>query len=387
VFESRIYLMPPVIHFGCNASAMAGREALRLKAQRALVVTDAALLKAGTPVPVLDSLKASGIDVCVYDQVITEPTLVNLEEGLALVRREKCDVIIGVGGGSCIDTAKAISIMSANPGRFGDYRGFDRFPSPGLPIMAVPTTAGTGSEATCQSVITDTACNVKMSIGSPHMMPKVALADPLLTMGMPKRLTAGTGVDALTHAIEAYVSPKAQPMSDMMALSAIELLAAFLPRAWSDPENLEARTYTLLGALQAGSAFANASVGLVHGMARPVGAFFHVPHGLSNAALLATIMEFCLEGSPERYSRIAGALGVATAGVSAMEAARAGAAKVKELVSSLEIPSLGGLGVEKEKLQMNAREMAEDAVQSGAAANSPRVATPGEIVDLYMAAY
>ena len=206
-------------------------------------------------------------------------------------------------------------------------------------------------------------------------------------MGMPKRLTAGTGVDALTHAIEAYVSVKAQPMSDMMALSAIELLAGFLPRAWSDPDDLEARTYTLLGALQAGSAFANASVGLVHGMARPVGAFFHVPHGLSNAALLATIMEFCLAGNPERYARIAGAIGVDTAGLTPMEAARAGAGRVKELVSSLGIPSLSGLGVEKEKLQLNARDMAEDAILSGAAANSPRVATPDEIVNLYMAAY
>ena len=178
MFESRIYLMPPVIHFGCNAAAMAGPEALRLNVKKALLITDAALLKAGTAQPVLDSLKSSGIEVSVYDQVITEPTLVNLEEGLALSRGEKCDMVIGVGGGSCIDTAKAISIMSANPGQFGDYRGFDKFPSPGMPIMAVPTTAGTGSEATCQSVITDTARNIKMSIGSPYMMPKVALADP-----------------------------------------------------------------------------------------------------------------------------------------------------------------------------------------------------------------
>lgn len=387
MFESRIYLMPPVIHFGCNASAMAGREALRLNARKAILVTDAALLKSGTTEPVLNSLRSSGIEVVIYDQVVTEPTLANLEEGLALVRQEKCDLAIGVGGGSCIDTAKAISIMTANSGQFGDYRGFDRFPSPGLPIMAVPTTAGTGSEATCQSVITDTVRNIKMSIGSPHMMPRIALADPRLTTGMPKRLTAGTGLDALTHAIEAYVSVKAQPMSDMMALSAIGFIAKYLPRAWSNPDDLEARTYTLLGSLQAGSAFANASVGLVHGMARPIGAFFHVPHGISNAALLATIMEFCLDGNPERYARIAGALGVNTAGLTAMEAARAGASEVRELVSSLGVPSLSGLGVEKEKLQANAREMAEDAIQSGAAANSPRVATPDEIVDLYMAAY
>ncbi|MEM5788226.1 MAG: iron-containing alcohol dehydrogenase [Syntrophobacteraceae bacterium] len=387
MFESRMYLMPTVIHFGCNSSAMAGPEALRMGAGRALLVTDASLLKAGTAEPVLESLSSSGIGVSIYDQVITEPTLFNVDNGLVQLRREECDLIVAVGGGSCIDTAKAISIMSANPGQFGDYRGFDRFPSPGMPVMAVPTTAGTGSETTCLSVITDTERNIKMSIGSPHLMPRVALVDPLLTLGMPQRLTAGTGVDALTHAIEAYVSVKAQPMSDVMALSAIELIAGYLPRAWSNPDDLEARTYVLLGAFQAGSAFSNASVGLVHGMARPLGAYFHVPHGLSNAALLATIMQFCLEGNPERYARIARAMGVDTADLSPIDAARLGAVRVKELVASLGIPSLSGLGVEKESLLANARAMADDAIMSGAAANSPRVAVIDEIVSLYMEAF
>lgn len=379
--------MPAIIHFGCHASSQAGPEAKRMGVRKALVVTDSALLRAGMVKPVLDSLEGAGIQAIVYEGVVTEPTLHNVDEGLDLVRRNGCDLMVGVGGGSCIDTAKAVSIMSANPGSFGDYRGFDKFPSPGLPVMAVPTTAGTGSEATVQAVVTDTEHNIKMSNGSPFLMPRVALVDPLLTLGMPKRLTAGTGLDALTHAIEAYVSVKAHPMSDLMALSAIELLAENLPRAWAKPDDLEARTKTLQGAFLAGSAFSNASVGLVHGMARPVGAFFHVPHGLSNATLLAVVMEFCLTGNPDRYARIAKAMGVNVTGLTAMEAAKAGTEKVRNMVAQLEVPSLRGLGVEKQKLDQNAREMADDAILSGAAANSPRVATADEIVGLYMTAY
>jgi alcohol dehydrogenase len=387
MFESRLFLMPAVIYFGSNSSSKAGSEAKRINSHKALLVTDSALLQAGIIQPVLDSLLASDINVAVYDRVVTEPTLTNVEEGLRILRTEKCDVMVAVGGGSCIDTAKAISVMSTNPGSFGDYRGFDRFPSPGLPLIAVPTTAGTGSEATAISVITDTDRNIKMSIGSPFLMPRIALVDPLLTLGMPKKLTAATGLDALTHAIEAYVSVKAQPMTDLMALSAMGLLAEFLPRAWSNPEDLEARTMTLLGALQAGIAFSNASVGLVHGMARPLGAFFHVPHGLSNAALLGVVMEFCLHGNPERYARIARAIGLDTTHLSLLGAAQAGTKKVKELVFELGVPTLRGLGVDREKLNQTAREMAEDAIASGAAGNSPRVAKPEEIVDLYLAAY
>jgi alcohol dehydrogenase class IV len=387
MFESRLFLMPAVIHFGSNSASKAGSEAKRINSHKALVVTDSALLQARIIQPVLDSLLASDINVAVYDHVVTEPTLTNVEEGLRILRTEKCDVTVAVGGGSCLDTAKAISVMSTNPGSFGDYRGFDRFPSPGLPLIAVPTTAGTGSEATAFSVITDTERNIKMSIGSPFLMPRIALVDPLLTLDMPKKLTAATGLDALTHAIEAYVSVKAQPMTDLMALSAMGLLAEFLPRAWSNPEDLEARTMTLLGALQAGIAFSNASVGLVHGMARPLGAFFHVPHGLSNAALLGGVMEFCLHGNPGRYARIARAIGLDTTHLSLLGAAQAGTKKVKELVFELGVPTLRGLGVDREKLKQTAREMAEDAIASGAAGNSPRVAKPEEIVDLYLAAY
>ena len=248
----------------------------------------------------------------------------------------------------------------------------------------MPTTAGTGSEATLFTIITDTERDVKMLIGSPYLMPRVAIVDPQLTMGMPRHITAATGIDALTHAIEAYVSRKAQPMSDIMALSAVKLLYFNLPIAFAQPDNLEARSNTLLGALQAGIAFSNASVALVHGMSRPIGALFHVPHGVSNAALLGEVMEFSLSGNYARYADIAVAMGAPR--TDDITTAQIGAAKVRELVRQLEIPTLSKLGVSKEKLEPVAQKMAEDAIASGSPGNNPRIATKMEIVTLYYAA-
>jgi alcohol dehydrogenase len=379
--------MPPIIHFGTNAASKAGTEAKRLNCKKALLVTDAVLVKMGMVSSVIDSLSSEGIEFEMFDAVASEPTLSLVDEGLQTLRERNCDLLVGVGGGSPIDTAKAISIMATNPGQFTDYKGFDRFPFSGLPVIAVPTTAGTGSEATMNAVITDTEQNIKMSIASPYLIPKAALVDPLLTAGLPKSLVASTGLDALTHAIEAYVSPKAQPMTNTLALSAIELLSKFLPRAWSNPQDLEARTKTLFGSLQAGIAFTNSSIGLVHGMARPLGIYFHLSHGLTNACLLGVVMEFCLQGNPDLYATIARAMGVNTSNLSPLKAAEAGTEKVKELVRKLEVPTLSGLGVDVPRLQEYALEMADDAISTGAAANSPRIAKPEEIVKLYMEAY
>jgi alcohol dehydrogenase len=224
-----------------------------------------------------------------------------------------------------------------------------------------------------------------MLIISPWIMPQVALIDPLLTLKMPKHITAATGLDALTHAIEAYVSRKAQPMTDILALSAIRLLAKHLPVAFDEPSNLEARAATLFGALQAGMAFSNASVALVHGMSRPIGALFHVPHGVSNAALLGVVTEFSLSGNYARYADVAQALGVTPSG-DQQKTAEMGAKKVRELIQRLEIPGLARLGVTREKLDPLVRKMADDAIASGSPANNPRLATPEEIIDLYYAA-
>lgn len=385
--SSRVFQMPSVVHFGSGAAALTGPQAKQLGLHKVLLVTDEVLLKSGAVTQVTDSLSREGIDCVIFDKVASEPVLAFVEEGLKLLNRRKCGGLVAVGGGSPIDTAKAIAVMATNPGKIEDYMGIGKIKNPGLPLIAVPTTAGTGSEMTIFTIITDTNRDVKMLIGSPHVMPQAALVDPLMTLGMPRGLTAATGLDALTHAIEAYVSLKAQPLSDVMALSAVERIFRFLPQAWANPNNIEARTETLLGAMQAGIAFSNASVALVHGMSRPLGAYFHIPHGLSNAVLLGDVMEFSIMGNPVRYARITEAMGVDTTGLLPVEAAKEGVELVKRLVADLQVPSLKELGVDKEKLDRVVEQMAKDAIASGSPGNNPRIATPQEIVTLYYKAF
>jgi alcohol dehydrogenase class IV len=230
MIASRPFRVPPTIHFGQNASAEAGPEAKRLGATKALIVTDKVLMSGGIPQPVIDSLEKAGVGVAIYDGIDAEPTLAHVLQGVELFRQKGCDILVAVGGGSPIDAAKAVSVMCTNPGKIQDYIGLGKITKPGAALMAVPTTAGTGSEATVYTIITDTEKNVKMLIGSPVVMPTVAIVDPLLTLKMPRTITAATGLDALIHAIEAYVSVKAQPMSDVFCLAAIRLLSEFLPQ-------------------------------------------------------------------------------------------------------------------------------------------------------------
>jgi alcohol dehydrogenase class IV len=386
MIASRPFRVPPTIHFGQNASAEAGPEAKRLGATKALIVTDKVLMREGITQPIIDSLEKAGVGVYIYDGVDAEPTLAHVQQGMELFRQKGCDLLVAAGGGSPIDAAKAVSVMCTNPGKIQDYIGLGKITKPGVPLLAVPTTAGTGSEATVFTIITDTEKNVKMLIGSPVVMPTVAIVDPLLTLKMPRTITAATGLDALIHAIEAYVSVKAQPMSDVFCLSAIRLLSEFLPQAWANPDNVEARSQTMLGALQAGIGFSNASVALVHGMSRPIGANFHVAHGISNAALLGVVMEFSLMGAPRRYADIAAAMGVCVDGLPPIGAARRGAEAVQALVKQLEVPGLTALGVSREKLEPLVSKMADDAIASGSPGNNPRRATKEEIINLYYAA-
>lgn len=376
---------PPTICFGEDASKRAGMEAKRFKAGKVLIITDAFMVSSGTINGVVDSLKEEGIPYDIYSGVDKEPTLAHVDECLAMLKKSGGDLLIACGGGSPIDVSKAVSAMAVNPGKIQDYMGADKFPIDGLPIIAIPTTAGTGSEATAVTIITDTERDIKMLISSPRIMPKTALVDPLLTLKMPKGLTAATGLDALTHAIEAYVSRKAHPMTDILALSAMELIAKNLPTAWAEPGNIEARTKTMLGSLQAGMAFSNASVALVHGMSRPVGAIFHVPHGVSNACLLGVVMDFSLPGNYKRYAEAAITMGLPDLG-DEVKTAESGAAHVRRIIKDLEVPTLTELGVSAEKLAPVVEKMAEDALASGSPGNNPRLATKEEIVQLYHAA-
>jgi alcohol dehydrogenase class IV len=309
------------------------------------------------------------------------------EEGLKIFKEARAEFLIAVGGGSPIDTAKGISALARNPGKMSDFMGADKIPPMGAPLIAIPTTAGTGSEVTQLTIITDTVKNVKMLIASPNIMPRVALVDPMMTLQMPQGITTATGLDALTHAIEAYVSVKAQPITDTLALQAIRLISGNLRQAWSDGGNVEARTHMIIGSLLAGLAFSNSSVALVHGMARPIGAYFHVAHGISNAALLPTVIEFSILGNPRRYADIAEAMGEVTAGLSVLDAAYLAAKAVKRLNEDLKIPTLKGLGVEEKKFKSVVSQMAVDTIASGSPGNNPRKPTQEEIVELYHKAY
>jgi len=387
MLPTRTFRIPRIVITGSGASEQVGEESAKLGVKKALIVTDKVLISLGALDGIKHALHLSKVQFAIFDAVSTEPTVDFVQEGLKAYQENACDFLLAVGGGSAIDTAKAIGVMVTNPGSIEDYHGFDKIPKAGVPLIAIPTTAGTGSEGTVVTIITDTRKVVKMVIGSPFLMPDIAIVDPLLSLSMPRDLTAATGIDALTHAIEAYLSVKSQPMSDMFSLSAIELIFGNLRQAWANGNNVEAREKTMLGAFQAGIAFSNSSVALVHGMSRSIGAYFHVPHGISNAALLGVVMEFSLIGNPTRYAHIAKAMGENISGLTDLGAAELAVKAVKRLIKDIKVPSLPELGVDKGKLDKLAPKMTEDAIASGTPANNPRQATKEEIIELYELAY
>lgn len=383
----REFIMPAQMIIGSGAVDQVGAQCAKRGWKKALIVTDQIMQKLGIVSQVEQNLAHHGINSVVYAGVNTEPVVEYVQEGLTTFREGGCDFVLAVGGGSPIDTAKAVAVLVTSPGSIEQYKGIGKIGAPGVPLVAIPTTAGTGSEATVYTVITDQKTDVKMLIGSPYLMPTIAIVDPMLTISSPPSVTAATGVDALVHAIEAYVSVKRQPMTDVLCLSAIELIAGNIRQAWANGNNIEAREKMMLGATQAGIAFSNSSVALVHGMSRPIGAYFHIAHGVSNAALLAVVTEFSLVGDPQRYADIARAMGEPTEGLSLMEAADRAVVAIRRLVRDIKIPSLRQLGVERERLMELAPAMADAAIDSGSPANNPRKPTKQEIIELYARAY
>lgn len=381
------FRIPQAIYFGEGAADAVGDEAKKLGVKKALIVTDEPMTKLGYAERIEKALDAAGVQSAVYGGVNTEPTVGHVDEGLGRFRDEGCDAVVALGGGSPIDAGKAIAAMATNPGEISDHMGIGNLPGPTAPLIAIPTTAGTGSEVTRFDIITDTATNVKMLIGSEYMIPRVALVDPSLTLSMPRMVVAATGVDALTHAIESYVSKRSQPTSAALALSAISRISENLRQSWADADHVEARSEVMLGSLEAGMSFNNSSVALVHGMSRPIGAYFHAPHGLSNAVLLPTVMEFSLIGAPDEYADIADAMGVDVDGLTVLEAARESVDAAQSLCDDIQIPRMRDLGVPEDKLKEVVGQMAKDAIASGSPGNNPRQATAEEIVELYWKAF
>ena len=383
-----VFRAPRRILTGRGASDHVGPLAAEADLNAVLLVTDPNVRASGAADRVRRSLAAAGIASLIYDGVTSEPVLEFVDAALAALRDGRCDGVVAVGGGSAIDTGKAVAALATNDGALTDYQGVDRFTQPPLPLIAVPTTAGTGSEVTRVTVVTDQQRDVKMMLMAEALLPHAAVDDPLLTITAPPGPTAAAGIDALTHAIEAYVSRRAQPLTDVLALDAIGAIAGSLPTAWKDGQDLEARDRMMWAQLQAGLAFSNSSVALVHGMARPLGAHFHVPHGLANAMLLPTVMRFSLPGAPVRYAAIARALGVATEpSESDASLAERGADFIESFVRSLNIPTLAGYGVDEPHFRRVLPQMAEDALASGSPANNPRAAAAEQICTLYERAF
>jgi alcohol dehydrogenase class IV len=351
--------------------------------RRPLLVTDPVVGKLASITGAIDALAPTVRMAARFDEIPGEPTTREVDAGVNLVRTAECDGIVAIGGGAVLDTAKAMSLLAASGGRLPDYRGVDRFPRAGIPLVAVPTTAGTGSEVTRFTVVIDPETRVKMLITDYKMVPRAAIVDPSLTVEAPPKVTASAGVDAMTHAIEAYVSRKANPLTDTLALSAIRRLVWSLPRAFADGRDADARSAAAIGALEAGLAFSNASVALVHGMSRPLGAVFGVPHGIANAMLLPVVTRYSVGAAPERYRDVAEALGVRVDGPDAAAAAQRGLGAIEELCRTLGIPTLSGYGIDPAELEREAPKMAEDALASGSPANNPRVPSAEEIVELY----
>ena len=380
--------IPSSVIIGGGASAELLPQLRRLGAKRVLVVTDAFMVKSGVVARLIAPLQEGGIETAVFDGVQPDPTVQNVRDGLALYRSSGAEAVVAIGGGSPLDAGKAISILTTNPEPLADYMGYHKIPKAGAPLLAIPTTAGTGSEVTKVAVITDTERDVKMMILDQHLLPVVALVDYELTLSMPAPLTAHVGVDTLTHGIEAYVSRKASEMTDPIALSCIRLAATHLVKAWEEPGNLAAREGMMLSAMQGGMAFANSSVCLVHGMSRPLGLLFHIPHGLSNAMLLPAVTRFSLVGAEARYATVARTMGLCAADASDASAAASLVEGLEKLNARLEVPRIRDFkGATLEVFEAALEKMASDALASGSPANNPVVPTASEIVQLYRQAW
>ncbi|MFF7454141.1 iron-containing alcohol dehydrogenase [Kitasatospora sp. NPDC008115] len=379
--------LPRIMRIGRGAAAELGDVLQELGLSRPLVVTDAFLVASGAAERLTATLTDAGLHPRVFADTVPDPTTDSLVPGIAALKDHAADSVIGFGGGSPMDSAKALALLGVQGGRMSDYKAPRVNHGPALPVIAVPTTAGSGSEATRFTVITDSATDEKMLCPGPAFLPIAAVVDVELTMSMPARLTADTGIDALTHAVEAYVSRRANPFSDGLALTAITTIGRHLRRAYANGADAEAREAMMLAATQAGIAFSNSSVALVHGMSRPIGAHFHVAHGLSNAMLFPAVTAFSVHAAPARYADCARALGAATAADPDATAADKLVDALRTLCHDLHVPTPRGYGIPQDAWTRLTPLMATQALASGSPANNPAVPTAAQIEDLYAGIY
>lgn len=374
-----LFELPTRIEFGSGSLSNLGQRVAELGGSRVLLVADEVLAAIGLVDRVTDVLEDAKIEYVVFTDIEPEPDAVGVQAGAERLAAEGCDLVVAVGGGSVLDSGKAIALMSRNPGHIRDYAGLGVQSQKGVPVIAIPTTAGTGSEATIWAVISEKTSKVKYGVGGPHMTSDLALCDPDLSVTLPPRLTAVTGLDALAHALESYVNKATQPISEALSEKSMELVARSLREAVWQGDALGARSDMLLASTLAACAFNSTRLGLAHALAMPLGAKAKIPHGDVVSILLPEVMRFNVVGNPQKFANIARIFGEPVQGLSLRAAADAGVAAVEQLVTDVAAPrKLGDYGVEVDDLQA----MAEEAMTSGNIAVNPRITTATDLVGI-----
>ncbi|HJV34688.1 iron-containing alcohol dehydrogenase [Geomonas sp.] len=377
------FFIPTVSLMGIGSAKETGGQVKALGASKALLVTDKGISAMGMADKIKEQVEAAGVSVVIFDGAEPNPTDKNVHDGVKVYQEQKCDAIISLGGGSSHDCAKGVGLVIGNGGHIRDFEGVNKSTKPMPPFVAINTTAGTASEMTRFCIITNTDTHVKMAIVDWRCTPNIAINDPLLMVGKPAALTAATGMDALTHAVEAYVSTIATPITDACAIKAIELIAGYLSKAVANGEDLEARDKMAYAEYLAGMAFNNASLGYVHSMAHQLGGFYNLPHGVCNAILLPAVSQYNLIACPERFATIAKALGENVDGLSVTEAGQKAIDRIRSLSASIGIPTgLKALNVKEEDLKV----MAENAKKDACQFTNPRKATLEQVIDIFKAA-
>lgn len=379
---SHEFVMPGKVITGKGALQDAENE-FQTAGKKALIVSGKVMERVGNVKRITEILEELNIQYAIYTEITGEPTDVMIKEGAKVYKQEECDFLIGIGGGSPLDSMKAIALLAAEPDKkIADFIGKE-ITTPLPKMIAIPTTAGTGSEATWFTVITDTKTDIKMLLKGPVLMPDIAIVDYTFTLTSPRSVTAAPGLDALTHAVEGYTSKKAQPLTDTFAISAIKRIFKYLPIAYKDGQNEEAREQMALAALEAGVVITNSSVTIVHGMSRPIGALFHVPHGMSNAMLISKCLAFAKDGAIERFAFLGRAIGVAKDTDFDVEAADSFIKALEDICKECEIPTLEEYGINKEEFMKVIDKMVADALASGSPSNTRKEVTKQDMINIY----
>ncbi|TSK05331.1 MAG: iron-containing alcohol dehydrogenase [Geobacter sp.] len=374
------FFIPTVSLMGIGSAKETGEQVKALGASKALIVTDKGLSAMGVADKIKEQVEATGVKAIIFDGAEPNPTDINVHDGVKVYQENGCDAIISLGGGSSHDCAKGVGLVIGNGGNIRDFEGINKSTKPMPAFVAINTTAGTASEMTRFCIITNTDTHVKMAIVDWRCTPNIAINDPLLMVGKPAALTAATGMDALTHAVEAYVSTIATPITDACAIKAIELIAKYLSKAVANGEDLEARDKMAYAEYLAGMAFNNASLGYVHSMAHQLGGFYNLPHGVCNAILLPAVSQYNLIACPERFADIAKALGENVDGLSVTEAGQKAIDRIRSLSASIGIPTgLKALNVKEEDLSI----MAENAKKDACQFTNPRKATLEQVIQIF----